>query len=181
MARRVVVGFKRAHDFEQFHFVDGIEEVHAHALLRAVSHAGNFRHAERRGIGSEDSCRAADFIEERENLDLRFHFLRDGLDDEIGFARGFLDRSRVLEPAECRIGVTGGDFVQLDRFIEIGADFRLRLAQSAGKQILENGAIPAKRSGVGDAAPHDSGADHGNRLDRRHPTFPPSRGRRWRR
>ena len=45
--QRVVVRFERAHDFEQLHFVDGIEEVHAYALFRSVSDAGDLGHAER--------------------------------------------------------------------------------------------------------------------------------------
>ena len=35
--QRVVIGFERAHNFEQLHFVDRIEKMHAHALLGAIS------------------------------------------------------------------------------------------------------------------------------------------------
>ena len=32
----IVVGFERAHDFQQLHLVNGIEEVHSDAAWRAI-------------------------------------------------------------------------------------------------------------------------------------------------
>ncbi len=40
---RVIIRFQRADHFEQLHLMHGIEELHAHALLRAISYAGRFR------------------------------------------------------------------------------------------------------------------------------------------
>src|SRR5260370_3359370 len=61
--QRLVIGFKRAHDFEQLHLVYRIEKVHADAFLSAISNACNLGDAERGSIRSEDGCRTADLVE----------------------------------------------------------------------------------------------------------------------
>ena len=62
----------------------------------------------------------------------------------------------------------GSDLAEFHGLVEIGADFGLRLAQGVGKQVFEDGAISAERGGMGDAPPHDAGADDSNRLDPAH-------------
>ena len=74
----------------------GIEEVHADAFPGAVSNAGDFGHAERRCIRSEDRGGAADFVEQAEDFDFRFHLLGDGFDDEIGFTGRRFDRAGIF-------------------------------------------------------------------------------------
>ena len=106
----VVIGFERAHHFEQLHLVYRIEEVHADALLSAVSHTGNLRDAERRRIRSQNRRGTADLVEQGEDFNLRFHLLGNRFNHQIGFARCFLHRSRVFQTAESRSGVGHGNF-----------------------------------------------------------------------
>src|SRR5437016_3798118 len=74
--QRFFIRLERTHNFQQLHFVYGIEEMHPQALLRAIGNAGNFGDAQRRSIGSEDSAWAADFVQQSEYLNLRFHLFR---------------------------------------------------------------------------------------------------------
>ena len=99
VARRIVIGLERAHDFQQLHLVNGIKEVHADALRRAIGDAGNFGDAQRRRVRSQDGCGPADFVEQSEDLDLRFHLLWHGFDDQIGFARRLLRRTPHIPAA----------------------------------------------------------------------------------
>ena len=77
-------------------------------LLGAISHAGDFGHAERGGVRSEDCGGPADFVEQSEDLYLRLHLFGDGFDDEIGLARGLFDRARICQSLECGVGIGGG-------------------------------------------------------------------------
>ena len=44
--QRVLIGFEAADNFEQLHFVDWVEEMHANTLLGAIADAGNFGDAQ---------------------------------------------------------------------------------------------------------------------------------------
>src|SRR6266576_1977041 len=164
----IVVGFERAHHFEQLHFVYRVEEVHANTLLRAVGNAGNFGDAERRRIRSEDCRRTANFVEKSEDLNLRFHLLGNRLDDEIGLTRRLLDRPGVLEASERRIRRARADFPEFNSLVQVGADFSFRLTQGVRKKVFENGTIAANRCRMGNSTAHDAGADHGDGFDVRH-------------
>ena len=61
-------------------------------LGRAIGYRSNFAHAESCGVRYQDSLRAADFIEQREDFDLGFQFVRHGFNHQIGFARGVFHR-----------------------------------------------------------------------------------------
>src|SRR4029077_11493871 len=91
-----------------------------------------------------------------------------GLDDEIGIARGLIDRTGILQPGKSCVGIGGIDLAEFDRFVEVAADFRLRLAQGIRKKVFENGAIAAKSGSMRDAPAHDTSADHRNRADFSH-------------
>ena len=144
--------------------MDGIEKVHAQAFLRAIRNAGDLRDAEGRCVGREDCARTADFIEQSENLDLRFHLLGNGLDHKISFARGFFDRGCIFDPGESRVRYAHGNLTKFDRFIELRANLALRLAQRIGKKIFKNRAVPAECGHISDATPHGSGANYGDRF-----------------
>src|SRR5262249_43829328 len=119
----LLVGFERSYDFKELHLVNRIEEVHAYTLLSAVGHAGDFGNTQRRSIRSQNRSWPADFVEQREDLDLRFHLLGDGFDHEIGFARGFFYTAGIFQAAHCSFGIDSGDFLEFDRFVE----FRMNL------------------------------------------------------
>ena len=102
---------------------------------------------------------AADFIEQGENLKLRFQFFGHGFDDQVRFAGSILDRSRILQTTEGSAGLPGGNLSPIHRPVEMSANFLLRPAQGIGKQIFENGAIAAKRRQLRDAPAPDTGAD----------------------
>src|SRR6202158_1497644 len=163
--QRVIIGFERAYDFEQLHLMHGIEKVHADTLLGAIGNACDLGDAERGSIRSENGCRTADLVEHGEDFDLRFHLFRDGLDDEIGVARGLIDGTGILQPGKSCVGVRGIDLAEFDGFVEIGADFRLRLAQGVWQKVFENGAIAAESGSMRDAPAHDAGADYGYRAN----------------
>ena len=164
-SQRIFIRLQRAHDFQQVHLVHRIEKMHADASFGAVGNAGDFGHAQRRSVRSEDRGRTTDFVQQGEDLDLRFHLLGDGFDDEIGLARSLFDRARIFQSLECGVGIGGRHFTQFHRFIQVGANFRLGFAQSIGQEIFEDGAIAANGSGMGDTASHDAGADDGDRLN----------------
>src|ERR1035441_9934187 len=164
----LVIGFECAHNFEQFHLVHGIEKVHPNALLCAIGNAGDLGDAERRSIRSENGSRTADLVEHGEDFDLRFHFLGNGLDDEIGLARGLIDGTGILQPGKSGVGGDDIDFAEFDRLVEMGADFRFGFAQGVRKKIFENSAIAAERGSMRDAPAHSAGADHRNRADLTH-------------
>src|SRR5207245_1213978 len=124
--------------------------------------------AERGSVRSENGCRTADLVEHGEDFDLRFHLFGDSLDDEIGIARGLIDRTGILQTGKSCVGIAGIDLAEFDRFVEIAADFRLRLAQGVRKKVFENGAIAAESGSMRDASAHDAGANHGNRADFTH-------------
>ncbi len=105
------------------------------------------------------------------DLDLRLHLLGYRFDNKVGIARGFFDRTGVLQPPEGRIGVRRGHLAEFHRFVEIGANFSLCLAQSPRQQVFEDGAIPAERRSMRNASPHDAGADNRNRLNLFHLDF----------
>ena len=110
----------------------------------------------------------ADLVEHGEDFDLRLHLLGHGLDDQVGFARGLLDRRGIFQAGESVVGAALGDLAQLNRLVEIGADFVFRLAQRGRKNVFEDGAIAAQRGGVRNAAAHDAGADDGDGADLGH-------------
>src|SRR5208337_689448 len=95
-----------------------------------------------------------------------------GLDDEIGLARSFIDRTGIFQPGKSCVRVGGIDLTEFDGLVEMGANLRLRLAQGVRKQVFENGAIAAERGSMRDAPAHDAGADDSNRADFRHSSSP---------
>src|ERR1019366_6400046 len=95
-------------------------------------------------------------------------FVGNGLDDEIGLARRLIDRTRILQAEKSCVGVAGIDLAEFDGLVEIGADFRLGLAQGVRKKVFENGAIAAEGGSMRDAPAHDAGADHSNGADLSH-------------
>jgi hypothetical protein len=108
--QRVVVRLQSPHHLEQFHLVHGIEEVHAHTLLRAVGHAGNFRDTQRRSVRRQNCRGSADLVEQSEDLNLRLHLFRDSFNHQIGLARGLFHRARIFQPVEGCIGIRRRNF-----------------------------------------------------------------------
>jgi hypothetical protein len=57
--------------------------MHPDDLVRSPNDCRKLGDAERRGIGSQDRVRRADFIQLSKNLLLEVEIFRDGLDDEV--------------------------------------------------------------------------------------------------
>ncbi len=76
-----------------------------------------------------------------------------------------IDGTGILQPRKSCVGLGGINLAEFDRLVEIGADFRLRFAQSVRKKVFENGAIAAESGSMRDASAHDAGANHGNRAN----------------
>jgi hypothetical protein len=95
----------------------GIQKAHANTLPGAIGRAGNFGDAEPRRICGENGGGAAELIEHDEDFELRFHFVGNGLDDEIGLARCFIDRTGILQPRESCVGLGGIDRAEFDSLV----------------------------------------------------------------
>ena len=117
--KRVIIRLESAHNLQQFHLVDWVEEVHPDDLFGAVSDARNLGQAEGTCIGGKDGGRATNFIEEGEDLDLRLHFLGHGFDDQVRLPCCLFHGTGVLQAGESRIGLDTADFANLDCLVQI--------------------------------------------------------------
>ena len=100
--------FESANNFEELHFGDGIEEMHADAMFGAESDGGHFGDGEGGSVGGEDGVGLGEFVEESEDFELGFHFLGDGFDGEVGFMDGVLDVLGSFEAGEGLVAEFGG-------------------------------------------------------------------------
>ena len=62
----------------------------------------------------------------------------------------------------------GTHFAQLHSLVSLAGISCFSFAQGVWKQVLQDGSVAAERGSMGDAAPHDAGADDRNRPDLRH-------------
>ncbi len=60
-------------------------------------------------MGSQDGAGTADLVEQGEDLDLRFQFFRDGLDDQVGLAGRVFDTAGKFQTGKSGIGGVGGN------------------------------------------------------------------------
>src|SRR5207302_365465 len=119
-------------------------------------------------VRCQDSSRTADLVQQGEDFDLRLHLFGHRFKDQVRLARRLLHCAGVLDARECRVGIGRSDLAQFDGLIEMGANLSLGATQRIGKQVFKNGAIATERGGMGNAAPHDAGADDRHRSDFRH-------------
>src|SRR3954471_12757239 len=103
--------------------------------------------------------RSADGIEQREDLDLRFHLLGDGFNDDIRLTRRLFDGAGVFEAFVRGVGSLLAYLAEFNGFVEIAANLSLCAAQAGGNDVLDDGAITAERCGMSNATPHNAGAD----------------------
>jgi hypothetical protein len=114
----------------------------------------------------ESRKRAEDLLLEREPLGRRFdHHV-------VGLVR--VELARGLDPLERRVGVGRGDLLLLHLAREVVRDRLAPALDGLRRDVREHDVVPDERRDVRDPAPHLSGTDHAERLDRHSHTSGPA-------
>ena len=107
-----------------------------------------------------------DAVERGEDLDLEIDALGHRLDHQIRLAAGVVDRVRGREARVApRRRPSRRPCRWRRRFSNSGRDVLEPLVERLLARVLKDGAEAAERGGVGDAAPHDAGAEHRDGVD----------------
>src|SRR3954468_16500012 len=109
--------------------------------------------------------RRTEFVDLREDIDLCRHFFRNRFDNQVGVTSSFLYSGGELNAPEGQVGVCGGNFAQIDSFVQVGANLAFCFAEGGWKNVFEDGAETAERSSMGDTPSHDAGAHYGDSFN----------------
>lgn len=153
-----------AHDFDQLHERDGVEEVQTHEVLGALRGGGHVTDGQRRGVRREDRVLGADLVERREQLALDLEVLDDRLDDQIAVAHvGELGRER--HTAQDGGLVVLGELALGDGLAEELVDLALALG-AGGVVHLTHDHVQTRLGGdLGNARAHETATDDADLLD----------------
>jgi hypothetical protein len=164
-AQRVLGRLQPAHDLHQLHLGYRVEEVHPHDPLRPARGRRDLGHGKGRGVGGEHDRFGARLVQTGEHLELQIDPLWDRLDDEAGLRDRLLQIRLEPQALVGGVGFAGGELSAGAALVEVGADLSPRVFEGLGGDVVEEGAVAAGGSRVGDAPTHEPGADDGDGLD----------------
>src|SRR5258708_7526993 len=78
---RFVGGMRRADNFDQLHFGDRVEEVHADAAFAVEDDIAEIADGERGRVAGEDGIGLGEFVEDGEEFEFHFEFFGNSFDD----------------------------------------------------------------------------------------------------
>src|SRR6266545_364719 len=158
------IGAGRAHDLDQLHQGNGIEEVKAHEARRPLGGRRHLGDGEGRGVGGEDRSRPAGGVEGLEDLTLDVEALGDDLDDEVALPHAAEVRRALQSAQDLRLAL-GRDLALLHAFGQEAFDLAQALLQEALVDLAHEDLISRFRAHLRDAGPHESTPDD---ADTRH-------------
>ena len=138
---RLVGGLEAAHDLDQLHLLDRVEEVHPAEAPRVAERGGQLGDAQRGRVRGEDGGWGRDRVETREQIELDRQLLRRGLDDELRVAGRLLERDRAARAAPGRRQLQSAGQLPAARRLPAAGRFDdvQRPLERVGRRIVEPG------------------------------------------
>ena len=160
-----VAGGDGAHDLDELHDGDGVEEVQPGDARLATGNGGHLHDGQRGGIAGDDAARGDDAVEGPEELLLLVEILDDGLDDEIAVAEvGHVERAPDA-PA-----IFGGlifcDLALAGEHLPCAVDACHALVEQVLVDLGQHNIITGLGGALGNAAAHQAAADDAYLLNR---------------
>src|SRR5690606_36517114 len=149
-----------AHDLEELHQRDRVEEVEPDDPRRVAARRRDLGHAQRRGVGAEDRVLRRVLSEQGEGLDLQLHALGDRLDDQIRVGDRRLELGRGVDARPRRVTIAGAQHVLLDQLGEALVDLRQPPLEEGRLDVAHRDLHPRRRTHLRDAVAHRAGAEH---------------------
>ncbi len=152
----------RAHDLDQLHDVDGVEEVHADET-GAIGHpASDVADGERAGVAGQERGRQGGRVDLGEGQTLELDVLGDRLDDDLGAGDrlGQVDAGR--DPRQGCVAGGGVELAARHATVEVVAHAIDPGAQGLLGDVLQDHVVAGERGDLADPASHDARADDGD-------------------
>jgi hypothetical protein len=166
---RLLRGRHRPDDLDERHHLRRVEEVQAEEALGPRGRRRLVDDCERGGVGGEPRLRLDDRVDLAPHLELEREVLRDRLDHEVAGGEVAVFRRRGDPPAH-RVGVGLLELALLDRPRELLLDLADALREAVVVDLAEHDVVARLRGDLGDAVPHQPGAEHADRSDLCHLT-----------
>eukprot|EP00760_Papus_ankaliazontas_P001046 PhM_4_TR10363/c1_g1_i2/m.27455 len=152
-------------DLDEGHLGDGVEEVHADDALWVLGHGLELRQGQRRRVRGKETLAIKDArgLKVLQHLLLDVHHLDGGLDNNVARAE-LIVRGAGGDECHALVELLLVHLLALEGGLELGLDEAHALVDVLLLQVLHVHSVVLERAEVGDAAAHDTGANHADLL-----------------
>src|SRR6266540_869205 len=152
-------------DLHELHDERRVEVVHVDTLLGPLGRGSDLGVHQRRRVGREDGVGRAEAVELGEAFLLRLEPLHDGLDGEVGVARGLLEVRLESHPGDGLFHLVLRHLPLLDAALELLAVAGHALLAELHAEVVERDLVAVQRGLHRDLRAHLSCAYHEDPLD----------------